>query len=310
MNTTNNPPVELTVGQRIGAELLWAFARGFAVLPYWFKYYVFEPILFFVLCHLLHYRRKVILTNLRNSFPERSEAELHRIRRRFYHILAEMFIDTLNLTHPSPHKLRRHFTIENLDEVRSYINGRDWIAVMAHYGCWELGSFYPFYDPTVKAISIYRTLHNPVFELFYRRLRTTVYSLPVPKQQSMRFYLHHRDAGYEGKRLALGMIADQSPPRRTEPHWFRFLNQDTVFFDGPEQLAMRYGMPILFTCMRRVKRGCYSVRFEVLYDGQEEVARHEITGRYVRRLERMIIERPELWMWSHRRWKQKHDAEE
>ena len=307
----NNNSVDLHIGQRIGLELVWGFARGFAMLPYWFKYYVFEPILFFILCDVLHYRRKVILENLRNSFPERSEAERRRICRRFYHVLAEMFIDTLNLTHPSPRKLRRHFVIENLPEVQGYIGGRDWIACMAHYGCWELGSFYPFYDDTVKAISIYRPLRSPLFEAFYLRLRTTVYSIPVSKRQAMRFYLHHRDTGYEGKRLALGMIADQSPPQRQDvPHWFRFLNQDTVFYDGPEQLASRYGLPILFTDMRRVARGCYSVRFELLYDGSEELPRHEITERYVRRLERMIVERPELWMWSHRRWKQIHDAEE
>lgn len=59
--------------------------------------------------------------------------------------------------------------------------------------------------------------------------------------------------------------------------------------------------------MDRVRRGFYEMSFECIYDGEEEVAEHEITERYVRRLESMIRERPELWMWSHRRWKHKRE---
>lgn len=57
--------------------------------------------------------------------------------------------------------------------------------------------------------------------------------------------------------------------------------------------------------MRRVQRGRYEMSFEQIYDGEEQVPAYEITERYVRRLEAMIREQPELWMWSHRRWKHK-----
>ena len=300
---------DLHVGQRIALELLWGLARCIAVLPYWFKYYVLESILFFLLCDLLHYRRRIILENLRNSFPERSERELRRLARKYYHTLAQMFIDTFNFTYMPARKIRRCFSIENIDEERRLTRGGDWIAIMGHFGCWEVGSFMPFYDDTVQAVGIYHPLRSKVLDSFYRRLRSSSYSVPVAKRQAMRFYLHHRDTGYNGRRLALGMIADQNPPARPDAHWFRFLNQDTVFYDGAEQMAVRYGMPILFTAVERVARGRYRIRFESLYDGVEPVEKHEITERYVRRLEQMIVERPELWMWSHRRWKQKTDAE-
>lgn len=300
---------DLRIGQRIALELLWGLARFIAVLPYWFKYYVLESILFLLLCDLLRYRRRIILENLRNSFPDRSERELRSLARKYYHTLAEMFIDTFNLTYMPPRKIRRYFSIDNIDEERLLSRNGDWIAIMGHYGCWELGTFMSFYDETIMAVGIYHPLRSIVLDRFYLRLRSTRYSVPVAKRQAMRFYLHHRDTGYNGRRLALGMIADQNPPRRPDAHWFRFLNQDTVFFDGAEQMALRYNMPILFTAVQRVGRGRYRIRFEPLYDGIEPVGKHEITERYVRRLERMIVERPELWMWSHRRWKQKHDVE-
>ena len=105
-----------------------------------------------------------------------------------------------------------------------------------------------------------------------------------------------------------GSIADQNPPLRPDSHWFRFLNQDTIFFDGGEKLAMRFGMPVYFVHIDRIKRGRYEIWFEELYDGREQVAVSEITARYVRRLEEMIVAQPELWMWSHRRWKHRKPA--
>mgnify|MGYP000354730086 FL=1 len=82
-------------------------------------------------------------------------------------------------------------------------------------------------------------------------------------------------------------------------------DRDTIFFDGGEKLALRCNLPVYFVRMERLQRGRYQMSFEPIYDGVEEVAEYEITERYVRRLEAMICEHPELWMWSHRRWKHK-----
>lgn len=67
---------DLTILQRFWLETLWLGARVFAVMPYWFKYYVVENLLFVLLYYCLRYRMKVVKTNLRNSFPEKSEREL------------------------------------------------------------------------------------------------------------------------------------------------------------------------------------------------------------------------------------------
>ena len=120
-----------------------------------------------------------------------------------------------------------------------------------------------------------------------------------------RYEMMRHLAFVEGKNLVMGLIADQNPPRRPDSHWFRFLNQDTIFFDGGEKLALRCNLPVYFVRMERLQRGRYQMSFEPIYDGVEEVAEYEITERYVRRLEAMICEHPELWMWSHRRWKHK-----
>lgn len=297
--------VELTFRQRIGLETLWFVARLFAMMPYWFKYYIVENLLFFLLYVCLRYRRKVVMTNLHNSFPEKSEAELRTICCKFYHTLSEVIVDTVNMAHISPAKAKSIIQVEGLEEHIKAVHGRDWIALMAHFGCWEYGSYWGLYEPSQMLVAVYHPLRSKVVEAFYRRLRNYENSMTVAMNDSLRFYMRHREKGIDGKSLVMGLIADQNPPQRPDSHWFRFLNQDTIFFDGGERLAMRCHLPVYFVHMVRLRRGKYRMSFERIYDGTEEVALNEITGRYVRKLEQMIREHPELWMWSHRRWKAK-----
>ena len=299
---------ELTPMQRIGLESLWLGARVFAAMPYWFKYYVVENLIFVLLRYCLRYRMKVVKTNLRNSFPEKDERELAVIRRRFYRTLAEIFVDTINLAGLTPEKGRSLLTVKGLEEQKERVGGRDWIAMTAHFGCWEYCSFWGLYDPTQIVVAVYHPLRSRIVEAFYQRLRNGDYATTVAKKESLRFYLRNRAGGIGGRNLVMGLIADQNPPRRPDSRWFRFLNQDTIFFDGGEKLALRCQLPVYFVKMERLRRGRYEMSFELIYDGKEEVAEYEITQRYVRMLEAEIRRRPELWMWSHRRWKHKRNA--
>ena len=294
--------------QRIGLESLWLGARVFAAMPYWFKYYVVENLIFVLLRYCLRYRMKVVKTNLRNSFPEKDERELAVIRRRFYRTLAEIFVDTINLAGLTPEKGRSLLTVKGLEEQKERVGGRDWIAMTAHFGCWEYCSFWGLYDPTQIVVAVYHPLRSRIVEAFYQRLRNGDYATTVAMKESLRFYLRNRAGGLGGRNLVMGRIADQNPPRRPDSRWFRFLNQDTIFFDGGEKLALRCQLPVYFVKMERLRRGRYEMSFELIYDGKEEVAEYEITQRYVRMLEAEIRRRPELWMWSHRRWKHKRNA--
>lgn len=296
---------KLNLFQRLWLEILWGGMRLFAMLPYWFKYYVVENLFFCLLYYVLRYRRQVVWDNLRNSFPEKSERELWIIRRRFYRTLAEIFVDTVDLAHKSTARAREMLVIADCEEQARRVHGHDWIAMLAHFGCWEYCSYWGLFEPSQMVVAVYHPLRSPVMECLYQRLRNSSYATTVAMHDCVRFYLRHRATGIEGKNMVLGLIADQNPPRRPNSHWFRFLNQDTIFFDGGEKLARRFRLPVYFVRMDRLQRGRYRMSFELLYDGAEEVSENEITERYVRALEQMIRERPELWMWSHRRWKHK-----
>lgn len=280
---------------RIGLESLWIFCKFFSILPYWFRYYVVEPAVFGAL-RLLRYRYRVVTENLRNSFPEKSLEELHAIRRGFYRTLAEIFVDTFSLAGLTDEKCRQVVVVKDLEKQMAAVEGRDWIALTAHLGCWEYCSFWGIIVPSQVVVAVYHPLRSRVFDELYKRLRSHANICPVPMAESLRFYLRNREKGIDGKNIVMGLIADQNPPRRPDSHWFRFLNRDTIFFDGGEKLALRCGLPVYCCWLRRVKPGYYEMDFDRIYDGEEEVAPHEITERYVRRLEQKIREYPDLWM--------------
>ena len=287
------------------ASLVWGCCRLIGAMPHWLRYYVLQDTIYFIVYKCLRYRVGVVTENLRNSFPDRPMAEIKRIRRSFYHNLSEIFISTVSQAAMSDDDCRRRVRVKNLDEVLSDLRGRDALLSTAHFGCWEYCSYWGLYERSQMLVAVYHPLRSKVMERLYQRLRNYENSMTVAMKDSLRFYLRNRERGIEGKNLVMGLIADQNPPRRPDSHWFRFLNQDTIFFDGGEKLALRCNLPVYFVRMERLQRGRYQMSFEPIYDGVEEVAEYEITERYVRRLEAMIREHPELWMWSHRRWKHK-----
>jgi KDO2-lipid IV(A) lauroyltransferase len=150
-------------------------------------------------------------------------------------------------------------------------------------------------------MGVYHPLKNAVFEHLYRRLRNFAPNYhQVTMQDTVRHYIKNRSAD---RGVTLGLISDQTPNLRADTEWFDFFGRKTAFIDGSEKLAMRFHIPIYFVHVERVKAGHIAVRFDEIYDGVEEVEPNEITRRYVVALESMIREHPELWLWSHKRWK-------
>ncbi len=291
---------------RVG--LLWWLCRLLAVMPDWFKYYVVLEWIYFILRYVLRYRRRLILRQLSESFPEKSEKECRRICNDYYRTLAEMVVNIVTLAGMSAEERSRRLTIEGGDVVASEIENRNSVMLTSHYGCWEYASFVVELFTDVHLVAAYHPLTNKLIDRLLLRMRTHERVTPVASNAFMRFYIENRD-GIDGKNLMLGLIADQNSPPRKDIHWYNFLNHPTLFFEGGEALALKYHLPVYYVEVEHVRRGYYNCSFTKIYDGEAEVAPNEITERYVRLLEQSISRRPELWMWSHRRWKIVPDPE-
>lgn len=282
--------------------LLWCLCYLFGILPRCVRYGVFAPFVAFILRRVAHYRYDVIIKQLHDSFPEKSDEEIDNICRRYYDHLAEMIVGTLSLAAMNDKSRRKATELNLTEEFEQMIEGRNVVVLTSHFGFWEIALNLYLFIPKHHVVVAYRPLKSRIMEKLYRRLRNYERVDVVPSNNFMRHYVANRN-GIDGKNLAVGLISDQNCPPTKGCCWHSFLNHDSIFFDGGEQLARKFGLPVYYLELERIEAGRYRHNYTLLYDGVEEVKPHEITERYVRCLERTIVAKPEHWMWSHKRWK-------
>ena len=282
--------------------LLWCLCYLFGILPRCVRYGVFAPFVAFILHRVAHYRYDVIIKQLPDSFPEKSDEEIDDICRRYYDHLAEMIVGTLSLAAMNDKSRRKATELNLTEEFEQMIEGRNVVVLTSHFGFWEIALNLYLFIPKHHVVVAYRPLKSRIMERLYRRLRNYERVDVVPSNNFMRHYVANRN-GIDGKNLAVGLISDQNCPPTKGCCWHSFLNHDSIFFDGGEQLARKFGLPVYYLELERIEAGRYRHNYTLLYDGVEEVKPHEITERYVRNLERTIVAKPEHWMWSHKRWK-------
>lgn len=121
----------------------------------------------------------------------------------------------------------------------------------------------------------------------------------VPMNDVIRLVLQKEK---EKVKIITAFLVDQTPPR-SYPFWIRFMNRETPFYTGPAKIARKFGHPVIYMKVQKVKRGYYTVEFFPLFDEPAKVSEVEIIQRIVEVLEDTIRQKPEYWLWSHRRWK-------
>ncbi|MEI6048580.1 MAG: lysophospholipid acyltransferase family protein [Bacteroidota bacterium] len=268
--------------------------------------YVVSDFLYLLLYYFPSYRRKVVATNLKNAFPEKTGAEINCIEKKFYKHLADIFVETFKLTHMSKARLMRRCTISNPEIMdKLYNEKRDTIAVLGHYNNWEWLTIIPQFTK-YKFTSIYKPLQNTYFDRFINNLRLQYGAFLVPMSYIIRDIINDRKNNIN---TFSAFISDQTPAITEIKYWTTFLNQDTPVYLGAEKVASRYDMAVVFFNLQKIKRGYYNLTIELLFDHTAGLPEYQITEKHVRRLEEIIIEKPEFWIWSHRRWKHKRPVE-
>lgn len=286
----------------INYGLIWFIS----LLPLWFLY-IISDILYFILYYVVGYRRKVVYTNLRNSFPEKSEEELKAIGKKFFHHLCDLSVETFKLLNMSEKSIMRRCVYKNPEVFDKYFDdGKNVMVVLGHYCNWEWLSCFSLWNNRPVFLPIYKPLHNKVMDKMYYNIRSSFGALPLAKDNTLRTMIKYKR---EKKPTLTCFIADQTPNKYNLNYWTEFLNQDTPVLVGTGRIAKKMGQVVVYAHMKKIKRGYYEVEMYPICENPEETTEQEITERHTRELERIIRETPEYWLWSHRRWKHKRPAE-
>ncbi|HEY1031971.1 MAG TPA: lysophospholipid acyltransferase family protein [Flavipsychrobacter sp.] len=277
-----------------------------SILPFRVLYFISTG-LYGLLYYVLGYRKGVVMENLRKSFPEKSEAEIKAIAKRYYKYLCDLFLETFKTLTVSKETMLKHCYFNPQAKAvfdKLAAENKSIVLVMGHLGNWEwAGNTFSLVNKHQLYV-IYHPISNKYFDWLMYKMRTRFGTKLIAMKDTFREMLENRE-----ELNATAFIADQTPAPQNA-YWTTFLNQDTPVFKGTEMISRKVNYTVVYATVKRVKRGYYEMFAEVLCDNPKATGDGEISEMHTRKLEKDIREQPEVWLWSHRRWKHKRTNEQ
>lgn len=292
------------MGNSVLYIFLFLWVKMHAILPMRILF-VLSDILYFFIYHVAHYRKKVVRNNLKNSFPGKTQKELLQLERRFYHHFADYIIETIKLAHISQEELLRRANIRNPELVYDLLDKGHtcFIMIMGHYGNWEwFSGATARFEGRATIYQVYRPLSNKAFDRLFIYLRTRFHSFGIKKNDTIRELIRLKQ---NKTHALLPFLADQTPSKTNLHYWTTFLNQESAILTGPERIAKKLSIPVIYADTKKIKRGYYTVDFKLITDNPKDTEEFQITENYARMMEKTILRDPAYWLWTHKRWKHK-----
>lgn len=267
--------------------------------------YAMSDFFFVIIYRLFPYRKKLVMDNIRRSFPEKSEEEVKRITEVFYRHFCDVVFETLKVFTASPAEIMGRMKVKNGEILKEhYRNGKSVIAVTGHYANWEWAAITFSKHSDHKASGIYKQLSNKYFDDKLRSTRARFGTQLMSTREVQDFFTDHANELY-----TYGFINDQSPSNPAKGHWMKFLNQDTNMLLGAEKYAVKYNFPVVYGKITRLKRGHYQIEYINVSLNPATEPEFAITEKCAIINEELIRSAPEYWLWTHRRWKHKRLAD-
>lgn len=277
---------------------LWIRVLSRIPLALW---YPVARLLAFISWRVIPYRRHVVEANLKASFPEWDDATRELVMRDYYRGFADMLVEVLHSLRLTVAELERRVTLENPDLVRVEVaRGKPVLLVGAHQCNWEWMLLALSTQLGMPVDAAYKPLVDSWAEREMLKLRSRFGARMIPASELLGDIIQQRN-----RPRAIAMVADQEPVTSERKHWVKFLNRDTAFFLGAEEITRTTRYAAFFVRLKRTARGHYQMEFVPLAAAAEKLAAGEFTTRYARLVEEQIRAAPGDWPWSHKRWKLK-----
>lgn len=279
--------------------LVYAILWCISILPFPILYFLSDCVYFF-LYKIIGYRRKTVRQNLKITLPHLSDKERLKIEKNFYHQLCDMFLEMAKTLTISEDEMKKRYQFKNIELVKEFEKKNKSIILMTpHYASWEwviiLGKYIDF-----KGFGIYKKLSNPRFDKLVRDMRSKFDAELISTKDTVKKIKHNQSIDLHGIYL---FLSDQTPSLRKGLHWEYFLGHEVPVHMGAENLARDLDMNVLYLKVSKVKRGFYEAEFIPISDCVLQEEKYAITKRFLKLSEQQILEKPDYYFWTHKRWK-------
>ena len=277
----------------------------FVLLPLsWLPFpilYFLSDCLYFVFYYVVAYRKKIVFRNLKNSFPHKTDREITAIAKAHYQPFCDLILESVKAFSISEKEIKKRMICKNTELADKYFHaGQSVILAGGHYNNWELFAVAGGTLLKQQLAAIYKPLHNLFFDAKMRETRGK-YGLEMVSTKAVKEFFERAHT----KPFAIVFAIDQSPSDPNKAFWTEFLHQDTAVLFGAEKYAKDYNLPVLFARINKEKRGYYSLDLFELAPDDSQTTYGELITKATKMLEQDILDKPEFWLWTHKRWKHK-----
>ena len=279
----------------ISFPFLWIISKLPFRLFYWFS-----DCIYILVYYIIGYRKKIVRNNILIALPNVSEEKRLVIEKKFYHHMCDMFLEMIKTMSISSEEMKERFKITNIELLKEYEQkNKSIILLAAHYASWEwLLSINE--STTFKCYGVYKKINNKYFDAKVRAIRSKFKSELVTTDNTIALINDNE----KNRIISLyGLASDQSPQVHKTFHWQQFMGITVPVHTGAEMLAKRYDLEVVFAKVKKVKRGYYEATFVPIANNPKSIPDYEITDAYLKEVEQQILEAPEFYFWTHKRWK-------
>ncbi|MGL6267561.1 MAG: lysophospholipid acyltransferase family protein [Chitinophagaceae bacterium] len=290
--------------------IIYGLLYFFSLMP-WFIMYGISDLLAFLTYYIFGYRKKVVLSNLSIAFPEKSAAERKQIAKEFYRNFFDTLAETIKMIFASDQQLSARFLPkeEMLEKMRVFVRQGKNVQIQAmHNFNWEIVNLGVAKSIGIPFSGVYMPLSNKHLEKIFCKMRSRYGTILVPATTFKKSFLKFEKESIK-ENYSIALVADQSPGSPLNAWWVNFFNKPTPFVTGPEKAARQRSLPVVFANFYKIKRGVYTFDVKVFTENAANTKEGELTLAYVKYVEDCIRQRPDNYLWSHRRWKHTYKAE-
>ena len=281
--------------------IIWCIS----ILPYRL-FYLFSDVVYFLVYHVFGYRKKVVRNNLKLVFPDKPEAELKVIEKQFFKHMCDMFLEMVKTMNLSKSEIKKRYHITNMEVIQEIENEKSILVPCSHYANWEWNVSLNL-NVKSKGYAVYQKVANKYFDKLVKDLRSRWNTTLITTHETVKTVVRNQKNGVPS---IYGMVADQSPMVVHAHYWDKFMGITVPIYIGTETMARKLDLAVVFLKVSKVKRGYYQAEFIPITLSGKETAPHEITKKFIALTEQQIRERPEHYLWTHRRWKHRDKVPE
>ena len=279
--------------------LLWLIS----ILPFRLLY-VLSDAIYLLIYYVLGYRKKTVRQNLAKALPHLSAKERLIIEKKSFRHLCDMFLEMIKTMTISKKEIEKRFVLTNIEVYHQLEKEGKSIALMcAHYASYEW-VISMNHHITFNGYAIYKRIRNKYFDKLVRDIRSKFKAYLITTKETKMVIEENIKNGTLG---VYGFASDQSPRPTENMYWYKFMGIETPIHIGAELLAKRYDMNVIYLKVKKVKRGYYEGTFEVLTTDMNTIPNFKLSEQFMDKVEQQILEAPEYYLWTHKRWKHKKE---